>query len=356
MQLELRTAHGLFSADRLDEGTRLLLSHLPERELRTVLDVGCGYGALGLPIAAALPDARVLCVDRDLVAARFCAHNARLLELGNVEARPSLGYDEVGEQGLDLVLCNVPARIGREGIRHLVEGGARRASSHGEVRIVVIRDLRATVEALARERNWSCSLAAEGPRHDVFAIGPQVPEAAEDAALYARDEVELAGLRFARPHDASEDPGHAKEAVPLLVDLLPRAPRGDALVWRSAHGVASTVLALRGASVLAADRDLLALAFARKNAARHGAAIETRAAGWLPELAERTYSLVVVELSATAGPTVASFELDAARRAIAKDGRAIILALDKIARPLRESPARPAILGQRGAWTVLGIA
>src|SRR4051812_6838423 len=51
-RFRFQTAPGLFSTDRIDDGTRLLLAHLPETAPATVLDVGCGYGALGLPVAA----------------------------------------------------------------------------------------------------------------------------------------------------------------------------------------------------------------------------------------------------------------------------------------------------------------
>ena len=50
-KLQMQIPHDVFSTQRIDEGTLLLLEHLPSREPATVLDMGCGYGALGLPIA-----------------------------------------------------------------------------------------------------------------------------------------------------------------------------------------------------------------------------------------------------------------------------------------------------------------
>src|SRR5205085_2632779 len=82
----------VFSSQRIDEGTLLLLANLPAGEPRSLHDLGCGYGALGLPAAARFASARCLLIDRDLLAVAASAHNAGALGLRNVEARPGLGY------------------------------------------------------------------------------------------------------------------------------------------------------------------------------------------------------------------------------------------------------------------------
>lgn len=354
-KIVLHTGHGLFSADRLDEGTRLLLDHLPDRIEGRVLDVGCGYGALSLPIAAACPSAKIIAVDRDVVAVRYAARNASELGLANVEAHPSLGYDAVEARELDLVLCNIPARIGRVALAHLIGGGVRRLAPAGGARIVVIHDLVDDVESIARDHGLDGSAVARGARHTVFRFGRGAPPASEDPILYARDEVECGGLAFARPHDASEDPGHAKEGAPLLAELLPRAPT-EALVWRSPHGVMATLLAKRGARVRLADRDLLALAFATKNAVRHGVKIETREAAWLPEL-EGTFPLVIAELSSTAGLEVAIAELRSMRARLAASGQALVLAPEKLATAVLARERDIArVVASRARWVVLRVA
>src|SRR5206468_8100266 len=66
--LSLDVPWDVFSSQRIDEGTLLLLKTLPEGEPRSLLDLGCGYGALGLPVAARWPKARCLLIDRDLLA------------------------------------------------------------------------------------------------------------------------------------------------------------------------------------------------------------------------------------------------------------------------------------------------
>jgi 16S rRNA G1207 methylase RsmC len=61
--LALDVPGDVFSTQRIDEGTQLLLSHLPapgDDGPKSLLDLGCGYGALGLPIAAKFPSCRSL--------------------------------------------------------------------------------------------------------------------------------------------------------------------------------------------------------------------------------------------------------------------------------------------------------
>ena len=324
--LALEVPWDVFSSQRIDEGTLLLLQNLPPGEPRSVLDLGCGYGALGLPVAARWPGARCLLIDRDLLAVHAASLNARALGLDNVEVRAGLGYRGVRER-FDWILCNVPARIGPRAIRHFYEGG--RALGE-EVRTVVIRDLAPAVEALRLD---GLSLVARGPRHQVFARGPGPRPAVDlaDESIYQRDETELEGLRLSRPQDASEDPGHPR-ALAILASALPRSPPARALTFRSGYGALPLLLKKRfpAAQVIAQERDLLDAAFLRRNSAALGLPVEARETLFPAEgLPERSFALVAGELSAAAGPAVAARELQEAAGLLASGGEALILASEK---------------------------
>ena len=117
---------GVFSADRLDPGSALLLSHLraqgdtaaPSR----VLDLGCGAGPLGLQAAALWPHAHVVMLDGDLRAVRSARHNAAQLGLSDrvtihwwdaAEPVPAPPAVNGNASGYDLVLVNPPFHIGK---------------------------------------------------------------------------------------------------------------------------------------------------------------------------------------------------------------------------------------------------
>jgi 16S rRNA G1207 methylase RsmC len=324
--LSLDVPWDVFSSQRIDEGTRLLLAHLPAGEPGSVLDLGCGYGALGLPIAARWPGSRCVLVDRDLLAVAASAHNARALGLGNTSVRPGLGYRGLARERFDWVLCNVPARIGPKAIHHLLEGGRALGA---EVRAVVIRDLADTVRSLGIP---GLLHVARGARHDVFAL-PQASAQVvlDDEDIYARDETFFAGLRLARPHDVSEDPAHLG-LLSVLAESLPRKAPARALAFRAGYGALPLLLKSRyiSAEVVAQDRDLLDAAFLRRNAQALGVSLEARETLFPADgLAKGSFSLVVGELSSPAGPAVAARELQDAADLLAPGGEALIVATEK---------------------------
>jgi 16S rRNA G1207 methylase RsmC len=345
--LSLDVPHDVFSTQRIDDGTLLLLDHLPQGEPKSVLDLGCGYGALGLPIAARHPQARFVLVDRDLLAVAASAHNAFAHGLANVEARPGLGYRGMAGQRFDWVLCNVPARIGPRAIRYLLEGGQ---SLGAEVRVVVIRDLAPVVEGLGLS---GLAHIARGPRHDVFALPPAARAVElDDDSVYSRDETRFDGLALSRPHDASEDPTHLPR-LSLLLEALPRAAPASAFAFRCGYGPLPLALKARHprCEVVAQERDLLDAAFLRRNAQALGLSVEVRESLFPEEAVQgRTFPLVCGEVSAPAGQDVALRELQEASNLLSAGGEALILASEKQEREwLRKARFATVLLRREGA-------
>lgn len=113
--LVFHTTWGLFSPRAIDDGTLLLLDHLDVQSDDHVLDLGCGYGPLGLAIAGQCSAGTVQLVDKDFVAVEYAAANAARNHLTNASAYLSNGFSAVpGEQTLSLVVSNLPAKVGNE--------------------------------------------------------------------------------------------------------------------------------------------------------------------------------------------------------------------------------------------------
>lgn len=111
-RFQLASLPGLFAWDKLDDGTALLLSALQVPHQATVLDIGCGYGIIGL-LAARLGAARVDLVDVDLPAVAAASENIRRNAIAAARAFASDAVDAVREGRYDLVATNPPFHAGK---------------------------------------------------------------------------------------------------------------------------------------------------------------------------------------------------------------------------------------------------
>ncbi len=149
--VEFVTVPGVFSPDRVDEGTRLLIEHARIPEGSTVLDVGCGYGAIGITIAKALPGVKVYMVDINSTAAKLAKLNARL---NGVEDRVSVAvgdlYDPVSHITFDVIISNPPLSAGMNVVGRLVEEAPRHLRPGGTLQLVVSQGADAVERAMRR--------------------------------------------------------------------------------------------------------------------------------------------------------------------------------------------------------------
>lgn len=138
--VEVVVADGVFSAGRLDTGTRVLLRKMgPVPEVGDILDLGCGWGPVALTCALQAPDATVWAVDVNERALDLVRRNATTLGLGNVRAvRP----DEVpGAVALRSIRSNPPIRVGKTVLHDMMTHWLRRLAPGGDGWFVVQRNL-----------------------------------------------------------------------------------------------------------------------------------------------------------------------------------------------------------------------
>lgn len=154
MTVDLRTDAGVFSADRVDPGSKYLLLDAPRPPAGAshLLDLGCGYGAIAVCLARRAPDATIWAVDVNERALDLCRSNARDLGLQNVRA---VGPDELPvDLRLDGLYANPPIRIGKPALHALLLGFLERLGPDAVAHLVVQKHLGS--DSLAR---W---LTAEG--------------------------------------------------------------------------------------------------------------------------------------------------------------------------------------------------
>ena len=139
--LELTSGSGVFAQGRLDIGTGVLLrEQSPPEGARSVLDLGCGYGVIGLAIAVAVPDCRITAVDVNERAVLLANENAAALGLG--DRFKAWLPDEVDEDlTFDEIWSNPPIRIGKDALHHLLLAWLPRLVPDGRARMVVGKNL-----------------------------------------------------------------------------------------------------------------------------------------------------------------------------------------------------------------------
>lgn len=169
------TAGGVFSADRLDPGTGVLLATVgaPPR-LGTFVDLGCGYGPIALDLALRAPEAQVLAVDVNERARELTALNADRLGLTNVRVLdPAAALAVLPAAGIDLLRSNPPIRIGKPALRELLATWLGRLAPEGRAELVVARNLGAdSLQRWLLELGYSCERVASSKGYRVLMVTP----------------------------------------------------------------------------------------------------------------------------------------------------------------------------------------
>ncbi|GAB4175002.1 MAG: hypothetical protein Fur005_36930 [Roseiflexaceae bacterium] len=111
--VSLASLPGVFAHDHLDDGTALLLQHMPNPAGLRVLDIGCGYGPIGI-CAALAGAAAVDLVDVNLHAVAAASQSIRQLGLANTRALAGDLLEHVADQQYDLILSNPPFHTGKQ--------------------------------------------------------------------------------------------------------------------------------------------------------------------------------------------------------------------------------------------------
>ena len=194
---DLRTDRGVFSAQRVDPGTRLLLKHAPlpgggaaaadgtaagdgRGAGLTLADVGCGYGPIAVALALRAPGAAIWAVDvnqraRSLAAANLVAAGVTVEDAAGARTGGRARVCSPGEVPeslqFDGVYCNPPVRIGNKALDNLLLQWLQRLQRDGFAVVVMHKNLGADslVRRLA-EHGWTSRRLATGGGYRVLQI------------------------------------------------------------------------------------------------------------------------------------------------------------------------------------------
>lgn len=153
-EFTLDSGSGVFARGRLDVGTAVLFRETDPPAQGHVLDLGCGYGVIGLAAALASPAVTVTAVDVNERAVLLARQNAEALGVGGrftaavaSEVEPTASYDEIWS--------NPPIRIGKEALHELLLTWLPRLAPGGRAVLVVGKNLGAdSLQRWLGEQGW----------------------------------------------------------------------------------------------------------------------------------------------------------------------------------------------------------
>ena len=165
--LELRSTWGLFSPREVDAGSKLLLRHVRVEPDDDCLDLGCGYGAIGLALARSAPRGRTWLVDKDFVAVEYARRNARENGVTNARAKLSNGFSGVEDRRFDVIAANLPAKTGKELLYLLLHDARAHLSPGGALWVVTISGLRRFIARAMQDVFGNYEKVKQGRTHTV---------------------------------------------------------------------------------------------------------------------------------------------------------------------------------------------
>ena len=134
----LHSGSGVFSKDKLDTGTAVLLEHMVLPKTGQVLDLGCGIGIVGIVVKRKAQDLEVFMSDINERAVQLAKKNAKENRV-DAEVRSGDGFAPWEGEKFDCILLNPPQHAGKDTCFQLIEGASKHLTHKGTFQLVARR-------------------------------------------------------------------------------------------------------------------------------------------------------------------------------------------------------------------------
>jgi len=139
IELTFESSHELFSPKAVDLGTQFMLSKVEFTLTDKVLDLGCGYGVVGIVAAKLIGADRVVMVDNNNAAVAMAKENAAKNQVSDINIVVSDGFSNVKDFGFTLILSNPPYHVDFSVPKHFIEKGFNHLKMDGRMFMVTKR-------------------------------------------------------------------------------------------------------------------------------------------------------------------------------------------------------------------------
>lgn len=137
--LEIITDAGVFSRNKIDTGSEVLIKAAQKSNFPpgNILDLGCGYGIIGLTLAKTFSEREIEMVDVNLRALGLSKDNAKLNQIDNVRIYQSDIFSNVMNTKFGAILSNPPIRAGKKIVHQILEESYDYLVAGGKLQIVI---------------------------------------------------------------------------------------------------------------------------------------------------------------------------------------------------------------------------
>lgn len=139
VDMVFETAPSIFSPNSIDNGTLAMLSVIDFLPSDKVLDLGCGYGIVGILAGKLIGEEKVIMCDVSEQAIEYATMNLRMNNVPNIRIRLSDGFQNVEERDFTLILSNPPYHADFSVPKHFIEVGFRKLVIGGKLIMVTKR-------------------------------------------------------------------------------------------------------------------------------------------------------------------------------------------------------------------------
>ncbi|MBB3073131.1 16S rRNA (guanine1207-N2)-methyltransferase [Paenibacillus baekrokdamisoli] len=136
-ELRFMTDAGVFSKTGVDYGSRVLIEAIDLDRGAQVLDVGCGYGPIGITAAKLASEGHVTMIDINERAIELALENSKRNGVTNVSVLQSDLFERVRDQSFDVIITNPPIRAGKEIVHRIFEEGEKLLRPGGFMWVVI---------------------------------------------------------------------------------------------------------------------------------------------------------------------------------------------------------------------------
>lgn len=161
MPFKFLTASGVFSKKRVDLGTRLLIEAMVLPETGYVLDMGCGYGAVGIAAAKLNQKLHIIMVDVNERAVKLARQNIKLNQVQNAEVRKGHLYQPVEDIRFNCILSNPPVSAGLTTVKAIITEAPKHMTEKATLQMVLKSKIGGKrIQQIFKEAFGNCTILA----------------------------------------------------------------------------------------------------------------------------------------------------------------------------------------------------